>query len=639
MPFAFEKTHIRTMEIRNRFVMAPVKTGYGNLAGEVTQRHIDFYVRRSQGGVGLIIPEPMYVHPSGKELPNQIGIHQDKLTDGLIRLTDAIHKVGAKVAAHLNHAGRMANPKATYLPLVSASAVPCPATGLQPKGLSTTEIETFVDLYREAAGRAKMSGFDAVELQFGHGYLIAQFLSELVNHRTDEYGGSLENRLRFGLEILEAVKNEVGANFPVICRLSAKEYAPHGLTLKDGERIALALEKAGANALHIGGGSACESPAWYFQHSALPEKVFLADAVAIKMVVNIPVIAVGRLGTPEKVKEALDIFGIDLVALGRPLIADPDFPLKMQNGNYDDICLCGACLQGCLPMVKAGKGLSCVINPVVGREGEVHISATDKPQKVIIVGGGPAGLEAGIIAASRRHHVDLYEKNGLGGQYRLACKPPNKEGMQIPYQYLLSEIRKQKVNIHSGRHVSAEDVIKQHPDIVVVSTGAEPIIPNIKGLELVEYTSGHDVLSGKKSVGSNVLIIGGGMIGIETAEFLAHQGKEVTVIEMLDSIARDMEKITRALLFKRIENLPVKIVTNTEVKSFEEGAVIIETDRKEERLPKFDTVVFAVGTRSVNELSEPLKQAGLEVYTIGDAHKPRMVFEAIHEGFEVGLKI
>jgi len=430
----FEETCIGTLTLSNRFIMAPVKTGYGNLAGEVTQRYINFYLRRAEGGVGLITTEPMYIHPSGKELPNQIGIHEDNLIDGLRRLTDAIHRAGTKVVAHLNHAGRMANPKATHLPLVSSSAVPCAATDLIPKMLNQTELKTFVDYYRQAAGRAKIAGFDAIELQFGHGYLIAQFLSKLVNDRKDEYGESLENRLRFGLEVLRAVKTEVGADFPVICRLSAKEYIPNGLAIKDSKDIASVLEKAGADALHIAGGSACESPAWYFQHSALPEKVFLGDAVALKKVVGIPIIAVGRLGTPQKVKEALDIFGMDFIALGRPLIADPDFPKKMQNGNENDICLCGACLQGCLSMVKDGKGLSCVINPKVGREGEINIKSTDNPKKVMVIGGGPAGLEAAITAASRGHQIDLYEKDELGGQFRLACKPPMKEGMEVPYR-------------------------------------------------------------------------------------------------------------------------------------------------------------------------------------------------------------
>jgi NADPH-dependent 2,4-dienoyl-CoA reductase/sulfur reductase-like enzyme len=441
------------------------------------------------------------------------------------------------------------------------------------------------------------------------------------------------------LEVLEAVQSAAGPGLPVICRLSGEEYVHDGLSLSDSQRIAMALQKAGADALHIGGGSACGSPAWYFQHSSLPERTFLADAMAIKRVVDIPVVAVGRLGTPEKVREALHAFGLDFVALGRPLIADPDFPMKMRAGNFHDIWQCGACLQGCLAMVKAGKGLSCLINPTVGREGGIDARRASQPKTVAVVGGGPAGLEAATIASSRGHHVDLYEKDSLGGQFRLACEAPNKEGMRIPYHHLLTQIRKQKVHIHLGRDFKAADILEQHPDVVVVSTGAEPIIPAIHGLERIKYTTGHKVLAEQTSVGQRVLIVGGGMVGMETAEFLAHRGGEITVIEMLDEIGRDMEQISRALLLHRIEELPIHVLTNTTVISFEKKNVIIEKDGRQNTLPTFDTVVFAVGTRSVDELSEPLKRNGLKVYTIGDAVTPRNALEAIHEGFEVGRKI
>ena len=635
----FERTSMGSIPLSNRLILAPVKTGYGSPGGEVTQRFVDFYVRRARGGVGLIIPEPMYIHPSGKELPNQIGIHNDALIDGLRRLTDAIHEAGGRVAAHLNHAGRMANRAATGLPLVSSSVVACPRTGHLPEALTGGAIASFVDLYRRAARRAQRAGCDAIELQFGHGYLIAQFLSLLVNRRTDEYGGTLENRMRFGLEVLAAVRAEVGPDLPIICRLSAKEYVPQGLTLEESREIAAALERGGAQALHVSGGTACESPAWYFQHSALPERDFLEDAKTLKTAVNIPVIAVGRLGTPDNVREALKKFGVDFVALGRPLVADPDFPLKMQTGHENDICPCGACLQGCLAMVRAGKGLSCVINPVAGREGEVTVRRAERRKRVMIIGGGPAGLEAGTVAAARGHRVDLFEGDELGGQLRLASVPPAKKGMAVIHGYLLAQAQRRNLSVHLGSRIALMDILNQHPDVVVVATGAEPIQPHIRGLEKIECASAHDVVAGRRNVGQRALVVGGGMVGMETAELLAFRGKEVTVVEILDEIARDMESVTRALLMKRIQDLPVAIMTGTRLRSFEEDTVVIERNGRKERLPKFDTVIFAVGSKSMDELSEPLRQRGFEVHTIGDALKPRTILDAVHEGFEAGRRI
>ena len=639
MATPFERTWIGNTVLPNRLLMAPMKTGYGNVEGEATQRQVDFYRRRAAGGVGLITLEPMYVHPSGKELPNQLGIHNDKILEALRHLVNQIHEAGAKVAVHLTHAGRMANPAATSLPLVSASATPCRENTPKPRTLSKSAIEFLVECFAQAARRARQIGVDIVELQCGHGYLIGQFLSPLVNKRRDEYGGSLENRLRFGVDILKAVKAELGAAIPVICRLSAREYIPEGLNLWDSTRIAVALEAAGADAIHVSGGTVCESPAWYFQHSALPAGEFLEDAQAIKRAVTIPVIAVGRLGTPDRVMEALGDGGVDMAALGRPLIADPDFPLKMQSGNSDEICSCGACLQGCLSMVKAGKGLSCVINPMAGREGEICVQTAARRKKVMVVGGGPAGLEASITAAARGHQVDLYERGQLGGQFRLACAPPMKEGMRIPYNFLLSRLKEEKVRLHLGTNVDVRMVMDCRPDVVVVATGAEPVIPPIEGCDQIESMTGQEVLEGSRRVGTRVLIVGGGMVGMETAEFLASHGKQVTVIEMLGDIAHDMEPITRGLLMKRIAHMSVDILTNTLVKRFEHDRVIVERNNVELILPAFDSIVVSVGTQSVDTLSVALRREGFDVYTVGDCRTPRHAIDAIREGFEAGLTI
>jgi 2,4-dienoyl-CoA reductase-like NADH-dependent reductase (Old Yellow Enzyme family)/thioredoxin reductase len=640
MASAFEPISIRRLSLINRLVMAPVKTGYGNAAGDVTQRHLDFYERRAQGGVGLIITEPMYVHPSGRELPTQIGIHEDRLVDSLRRLTEVIHWHGAKVAAHLNHAGRMANPKAATPPLLSASAVPCPAVGVIPEAIPREGIFTVIEWFRDAARRAKAAEFDAVELQFGHGYLVAQFLSPLVNRREDEYGGDLAGRFHFASAVLLGVREAVGPDFPVICRISGEEYVPGGLTLEDSREIALRLQALSADALHVGGGTACESPAWFLQHMALPPGEFLRAAATIKQAVSIPVIAVGRLGDPSLINAALAEGKADLVALGRPLVADPFFPAKMLGGGYEAIRYCAACLDGCLGRVKAGEGLRCALNPTVGREGEPGPRRASRWRRVFVVGGGPGGMEAALAAAARGHHVELFEaRESLGGQAALAAVPPHKEGYRAITASLAAALRRAKIPVHTGTRVGVDDLVKRFPDAVIVATGAGPAVPAVPGLVEVGFVTGHQILRGEVQAGPRVLVIGGGMVGVEVAEFLAVGGREVTVVKRRPEIAPDMEPIARALLLKRLQALPVKILTGTTVKRISSEGILVEKGGEEIPLAPVDTVVVAAGTQPVDDLSQGLRDLEIEVRVIGDAQRPRRIFDAVHEGYAAGCRV
>jgi len=432
----FETVRIGDLSLSNRLLMAPVKTGFGDPDGKVTEQLLAYYRRRASGGVGAIIVEPLYVDPIGKEHPRQLGIDNPDAVDGLQRLVDVIHEDGAKAIAHLNHAGRAVNPKATGQPPEAPSSVACPSTGAVPHILRRSRIHELVQAFAASAGRARQAGFDAVEIQCGLGYLIAQFLSERTNQRTDEYGGGREQRHRFAHEVVDAVHKAVTGGIPIIARISASEQIEGGLDLDDGQRLARSLVDWGVSAIHVVTGSACDTPPWYYQHMSLPDGVNEQLAARIRQGVSVPTIVAGRLGEPERIDEIISTGRVDMVALGRPLVADPDLPQKMSEGRADEIVLCGSCLQGCLANVKAGKGLGCIVNPEVGHESEIERSAK-KERHVVVVGGGPAGLTAAIVAGRRGHRVTLLERDGLGGQFSLAPLAPGKTAMARPLNSLL----------------------------------------------------------------------------------------------------------------------------------------------------------------------------------------------------------
>jgi NADPH-dependent 2,4-dienoyl-CoA reductase/sulfur reductase-like enzyme len=483
------------------------------------------------------------------------------------------------------------------------------------------------------------AGFDAIELQFGHGYLLSQFLSLHTNKRQDQYGGTWQNRARFGLEILQKIRDKLEPDFPVIVRISGEEYFEGGLKLDDSIRLTKELEHVGASAIHVGGGSACETLPWYFQQMSLPMGKFWQDAFTIKKEIRLPVIAVGRINDIQDMAHILS-HGIDYLAMARPLVADPDMPQKIQSGNTSMIRRCTACLEGCFTKLRQGEGLHCALNPIVGREGEIKIEKVKKAKTVFIVGGGVAGMEAGIIAAQRGHRVELFEKDQLGGQYNLASLPPGKKSLEVVKDNMVAVLEQLGVSVTIGKEITVDDILKAQPDSIIIATGAQPITPELKGLATNGNTAtAFSVLDGSFDPGNRVLVIGGGLIGMETTEFMAKQGKEVTVIEMLPETAGDMELLAKKLMEKRMTKLPVTILTATTIVEFTEDDVIINTPTGRKRLPKFDSIVLAVGTKSQKSLVESLKKKDLSFFVIGDAKEPRNGYEAIHEGFEVGYNL
>jgi len=630
---AFSPLRVGPREIPNRLALAPVKTALGGKDGKVSPRHVAYYRRRAEGGAGLIIVEPLFVDPAGREHPRQLGAHVDGVTDGLQRIVDAVHECGSLVFAHLNHAGRAANPKAIGGLPEAPSPVPCPTTGATPKELTPGRIGELIRAYAAAAGRVREAGFDGVELQLGLGYLPAQFLSRRTNTREDAYGYAGENQWRFLDELVVAVRAAIGDAMALTARLSADEKVEGGLGIEDAIELARRLEDTGVHGLHVVTGSACDSPPWYYQHMALPAAVNEGLAARIRSAVSIPVIVAGRLGNPDRIREILEKDIVDAVALGRPLLADPDLPRKMREGREDEIMGCGACLQGCLAKVKAGGPIGCIVNPEIGHEDEPVAPATAVGERLVIVGGGPAGMQAALSAHRAGYRVILFERSdALGGQFAFAPLTTGKEAMQRPFGALVRAVERSGVEVRTGVEATVKRITEAEPDRVIVATGSQPVIPPIPGLD--NPLTAEQLLTGRREAGRRVLILGGGLVGIEMAEQLARQGSDVVVVELLEEIARDMEAITRKITLKRLEELPVEVHTGTQLVRVEDGeAFVVAGDVGEETsLGRFDSVLVSVGHRSHDPLSAELRAAGILVEVLGDARQPGQVFDATQDG-------
>jgi len=617
--------NIGNISLRNEFIMAPVKTGYGTKEGDITQRHIRFYQRRAKY-IGAIIPEPFFIDSRVKELPTQIGIDHDEKIAGLKQLTEVIHQEGAKAIAHINHPGRMSNPNLPGNISISSSEQVCESGGKQPEALTKDGIKEVIELFKQAAIRAEKSGFDFIELQFGHGYLVAQFLSPKVNDRTDEYGGTFENRTRFALEILDAVQHAV--SIPIITRISGSEMVEDGIDLEEMSRFAQILQEKGVAAIHVSAGSACSTPPWYFQHMAIPKGKTWNMASEIKKNLSIPVITVGQINDFADVDYIKENKLADFIAIGRPMIADPDFVGKYYNQAEGILRPCNACLDGCLGGVKAGKGLMCAINSLVGREEEELIEKVSTPKKYAVVGGGLAGMQAAVTLKEKGHEVILYEKNRLGGQFNLASLPPHKEELTKVVQYLEDRVKEQKVPVLQ-KEATAEELIDAY-DGVVLATGSKPFIPPIEGL--TDYSWAEIMEEDKKPKGKKVLVIGGGLIGIEVAESLTLNDNEVVIVEMLEEVARGMEMISKKLALGTLKKQGVKIYTSTKVTKIDGDKAYLESEDGKEVLSGFDHIVVTTGMKSNSQLKDQL-EGKIPYYIIGDAKQIGKQLDAIQTAY------
>jgi 2,4-dienoyl-CoA reductase (NADPH2) len=632
----FTPINIGRMEVKNRIVMPALTTGFS--FGEVNDQLKNYFVARAKGGVGLIVIGIASIEPGTNYV---ISVSDDKFIPGLRDLAKSIHSHGAKTAMQLWHPGRYEFTVITGRQPVSASDVAPPILSRQkPRPLTIPEIEKLEDDFAQGARRVKEAGFDAVEFICSAGYLISQFLSPVTNKRKDRYGGNLENRMRFILEIIEKTRNLVGKDFPIMCRISGDELIPGGNTLKEAKVIAKKLEEAGVQAFNVTAG-------WH--ESMVPMitmdvprggYVYLAEGIkeALKGT-EARVIASNRINDPLLAEQILRQGKADMISMGRALVADPELPNKAKEGRFDDIVTCVACNQGCMDNLFEGSPITCMVNPLVGREGEIEINPVERPRRILVVGGGPAGMKAAQIAAMRGHHVTLYEKGDkLGGQLNLASVVPGREELGTIVEYLSVQLKKLGVEVRLGEKVTPSLVAKLKPDVVILATGAVPIVPNIPGIDLPHVFQAWDVLAGKNVPGKNVVVVGGGGVGCYTALYLAARNKKVTLLEMLEKTAKDIGISNRWIIRDNLEKTGVRTFTSTKVERISEKEVFAIKNGQRLTLPA-DSVVLAVGSKPNKNLAEAIREKIPEIYEIGDCVEPRKALQAIHEGWNVGLKV
>ncbi len=616
----------------------------------VTDKLIAYYRERAKGGVGLIFVEGTYFTPEGRGYVRQIGVASHEHVAGLKRLTDAVHGVknGTKIFLQIHHAGGRASSKVTGIQPVAPSAVPPYAGAETPQALTREEIAGLIEAHVEAAARAREAGFDGVDIHCAHGYLVPSFFSPMTNHRTDEYGGDLTGRTRFLVEIIRGIRKRLGEDFPLTIKISGDEYIEGGLGIRDMIGIARLAQEAGIDGLivsagTVGGKKLDDLSEAHKVMRTLPMMTRTACLVPIaaefKKALQIPVITVGRINTVALAEEILSQGKADITAIGRPLLADPELPDKAAEGREDQIRPCIACNEGCYKRILGQLAICCSVNPMLGKEADPVVTKANPAKRVVVIGAGPAGMEAACRARDRGHDVTLIDRGGrLGGQLLLAAIPPGRKEIERFTDYLAGRLKRNGVKVVLNREVSPAFVQGLQPDTVIIATGARPCTLAIPGLPADRGVTAWDVLSGKTPADGPYLVVGAGLVGCETADLLSDKGEKVTLVEILPEIACDADKDTKAYFDIRFQNKGVKIYTGASLVRIEDRRAIIRQGL-EEILIDAGTVVFSVGAKPDDLLYEQLSSQGIEAIKVGDCVKPRRILDSVADGFEAGNRV
>jgi 2,4-dienoyl-CoA reductase-like NADH-dependent reductase (Old Yellow Enzyme family)/thioredoxin reductase len=626
--------------------MPAMNTNFADPQGFVSRRFMQYYLARAHGDVGLIIVSAAAVDKAAKRRTGNLAIYDDVFVDSLAAFAACLQEAGAKVFQQLNHVGRLARtmtvPDGKYDP-VGPSCIPHPLTGEKCKELSVGEIKDLVGKFAQGAERVRRAGFNGLEIHGAHGYLLNQFLSPYTNRREDEYGGNLERRMRFPLEVVRAVRKAVGDDFPICYRISAQEYVPGGTSLDEVKTFAQELERAQIDVLHVSGG-ASETPATVLK--MIPPMstelgCYVSYAEQIKKAVRIPVIVVGKIRDPQFAEDIIQEGKVDMVAMGRALIADPKLPLKAREGRPEDIRKCIYCNQGCIERLIQEMDITCTVNPAVGREEELKILPSEKTKKVFVIGGGPGGMEAARVAALRGHRVTLFEKRPeLGGQLRVAWILPDKSDIRNIVDYYSWSLEKLGVTVKTDTEVSYTYVEAEKPDAVVLATGSKPLVCRFSGTGRA-YTA-HQVLKYEDiRLQDQIAVIGGGQVGLEVALVLALRGHKVKVIEMLEDVGRGLGPLNKFELHQKLEKHNVEIMKETAFIDFTGDRILVEKAGRKEPIGSIKTVIFAIGSCPNDSLGQELQWSSWrgDVYRVGDCIAARNILDAIREGLRIGREI
>lgn len=636
---AFETFKIGKMELKNRLVVSAMVTNYCNPDGTTTEKYIAYHEHKAKGGWGLIITEDYVIAPKVGGFVNLPGLWDDDQIASHRELTERVHAAGGKIAAQIYHAGRETNSNVTGGQPVGPSALREPSVQETPRELTVNEIHELVEKFGDCARRAKEAGFDAVELHGAHGYLVGAFASPFSNKRSDEYGGTIRNRARFAMETIQNIKEKCGQDFPVLYRMSAVEYVPGGLEIEEAKTLARLVEEAGADCIHVSQG-VYASTQTIIPPSVIAPGAYVDNAAAIKSVVKVPVIAVGRINDIEVAESILQSGKADLVTMARASLADPDMPKKVQEGCGEEVIHCIGCVQGCAAESGKGNCVRCLVNPMTGMEDEYDMNPSEERRQVLVIGGGVSGCEAAITAAMKGHKVTLIEKSDcLGGQWIPASVPVGKSDFASFLVWQKQMLKKLHVQILLNTVVDVELIKLYNPDVVIAATGSIPFVPDfIKGADQNFVVNAHDVLNGKVEVHGNVVVIGGGLVGAETADTLS-QSCKVSIIEMQPQIMKDGEYSPTYYMKQRFREYGVDVYTSTKLMEIGDHVVVAERDGSEVRIENVDTVVIAVGVRTDNSLLEHLDNLECRVIKVGDANGVKNGYLGIREGYEAGLAI